>query len=128
MRPSEAYWQVGAVVQEVGQTLQTAWEFIHAGDGPTALAILEAITDEYVRGWTELDDSDGYASGFFQDLGEAYTEAILSADLTPTERDTWARKLEEWDDEVQDYGVLLVVGLGLFALGVVRRLTGRGRD
>ncbi|MGH7344185.1 MAG: hypothetical protein ACREK4_04680 [Candidatus Rokuibacteriota bacterium] len=30
--------------------------------------------------------------------------------------------------EVPDYGVLLVVGLGLFALGVVRRLTGRGRE
>jgi hypothetical protein len=30
--------------------------------------------------------------------------------------------------EVPDYGVLLVVGVGLFALGVVRRLTGGGRE
>ena len=30
--------------------------------------------------------------------------------------------------EVPDYGVLLAVGVGLFALGVVRRLTGGGRE
>jgi hypothetical protein len=28
---------------------------------------------------------------------------------------------------VPDYGVLVVVGLGLFALGVIRRLTSRDR-
>ena len=36
--------------------------------------------------WTELDDSDGELSGFFEELGPLWTEAILSADLTPTER------------------------------------------
>ena len=30
--------------------------------------------------------------------------------------------------DVPDYWVLLGVGLGIFALGVVRRLTARGRD
>ena len=65
MRPSEAYWQVGSVVNQVGEVLDQARAFVKAGDGGNALAYLEAITDEYVEGWVNLDDSDGYAGGFF---------------------------------------------------------------
>jgi uncharacterized Zn finger protein len=75
MRPSEAYWHVSSVVDQVRQLLHQVQGFIEAGDGRNALLLLEAITDEYVEGWTWLDDSDGYAGGFFGDLGEAWTEA-----------------------------------------------------
>src|SRR2546421_3554416 len=34
---------------------------LEAGYGNSALAILEAVTDEFVTGWTDLDDSDGEA-------------------------------------------------------------------
>src|SRR3989442_12618851 len=34
--------------------------------------------------------SDGEASGFFSDLGTAWTEAVLNADLTREEREQWA--------------------------------------
>jgi uncharacterized Zn finger protein len=105
MRPSEAYWHVGAVVGEVARTLDTAWAFIQAGDGASALQVLEAITEEYVEDWTELDDSDGEASAFFEELGAAWTEAILTAELTLPERSAWAQKLEQWAAEVDDYGV-----------------------
>ena len=105
MRPSEAYWHVGAVVGDVRRTLDRAWAFIKAGDGPNALAILDAITDEYLDGWEMLDDSDGEVSGFFGDLGPAWAEALLTAELSPTERRSWAGKLEAWAQEVGDYGV-----------------------
>jgi uncharacterized Zn finger protein len=105
MRSSEAYWHVGAVVSEVARTLDTAWAFVQAGDGASALQVLEAITEEYVEDWTELDDSDGEASAFFEELGTAWTEAILTADLTLPERSAWAQKLEQWAAEVGDYGV-----------------------
>ena len=93
MRSSEGYWHVGAVVNEVRQVLEQAQGFVAAGDGHSALAILEAITEAYVADWAELDDSDGEASAFFEDSGAVWTEAVLTADLTTRERQAWAKKL-----------------------------------
>src|SRR5436305_3241251 len=105
MRSSEAYWQIGAVVNEIGQLVDQAWELIKADDGRQALTVLEAITEEYISEWENLDDSDGEASGFFSDLGTAWTEAILSADLTRKERERWADQLATWQEELDAYGV-----------------------
>jgi len=105
MRSSEAYWHVGAVVNEVRQVLEQAQGFVAAGESRNALAILEAITEAYVTDWVELDDSDGEASAFFEDLGAVWIEAVLTADLTTRERQTWAQKLATWQNEVDDYGV-----------------------
>jgi hypothetical protein len=77
MRSSEAYWHVSAVVNEVRRLLEQGWALIQADDGRSVLALLQAITDAYVSDWTNLDDSDGEASGFFRDLGPAWTEALL---------------------------------------------------
>jgi uncharacterized Zn finger protein len=52
-----------------------------------------------------MDDSDGYASGFFDELGDAWTEACLVADLSPEEREVWAQKLTRWQGKIEDYGV-----------------------
>src|SRR6266700_1546602 len=105
MRSSEAYWHIGAVVNDIGQVVEQAWALIKADDGQQALTILEAITEEYMSEWENLDDSDGEASGFFSDLGTAWTEAILSADLTREEREQWADQFAAWQAELDDYGV-----------------------
>jgi uncharacterized Zn finger protein len=105
MRSSEAYWQVGAIVGEVEQLLEQAWDRIKADDGANALVLLEAITEEYMAEWESLDDSDGEASGFFDDLGKAWTEALLSLDLTKKERKSWADRLTSWQEKVEEYGV-----------------------
>ena len=106
MRMSEAYWHVNGVVDQVRQLLHQVQDFVEAGDGRNALLLLEAITDEYVAGWTGLDDSDGFAGDFFGELGEAWTSAALVADdLAPEERERWAQKLTRWQAEVGDYGV-----------------------
>jgi uncharacterized Zn finger protein len=105
MRASEAYWHGGAVVNEAGQLVEQAWALIKADDGRQALAVLEAITEEYMSEWENLDDSDGEASGFFSDLGTVWTEAILSADLTREEQEEWADQFAAWQEELDDYGV-----------------------
>lgn len=105
LRASEAYWHVGSIVADVATVLERAWAFTRAGDGRSALAILEAITDEYVEGWTDLDDSEGELSDFFSRLGEAWAEALLTADLTAEERESWAEALEDWAVAVEEYGV-----------------------
>lgn len=105
MRPSEAYWRVGEVVDEVNQVVEEAWWFIVAGDGHSALDILEAVTEEYMDGWEMLDDSDGEASGFFYEVGYVWTEAILTANLTPDELQGWGSRLKKWQKALDDYGV-----------------------
>jgi uncharacterized Zn finger protein len=105
MRASEAYWHVSAVVDEVRQVLEQVKGFVAGGDGRNALAILEAITETYITDWVELDDSDGEAGAFFEDLGAVCAEAILVADPSIEERRTWAEKLARWQHEVEDYGV-----------------------
>ena len=105
MRSSEAYWHIGGVVNEIGQLVEQAWALIKADDSRQALTVLEAITEEYMSEWENLDDSDGEASGFFSDLGTAWTEAILSADLTREERERWADQFAAWQEELDAYGV-----------------------
>src|SRR5437868_5464268 len=105
MRASEAYWYVGAVVSEIGQLVEQAWTLIKADDAQQALPLLEAISEEYMNEWESLDDSNGEASGFFSDLGTAWTEAILSADLTREQREQWADQFAAWQGELDDYGV-----------------------
>ena len=67
--------------------------------------MLEAITDAYASEWTALDDSDGYASDFFDSLGLAWAEALLSVELTAEERQEWTAKLTRWQVEISRYGV-----------------------
>ena len=55
--------------------------------------------------WEHLDDSDGEASGFFSDLGQAWAEALLSVDLSRQERKSWAKRLTKWQEGLDDYGV-----------------------
>lgn len=105
MRASEAYWYVGGVAEGVRELAEQARPHIEAGDGRTALAILEVVTDEYVKGWTELDDSDGELGAVFDDLGALWTEATLIADLSPTERHGWAERLADWQSATADYGI-----------------------
>jgi uncharacterized Zn finger protein len=105
MRSSQAYWHVGAVVDEIGQILDKAWTLIEADDGRNALDLLQAITEAYLSEWENLDDSDAEASDFFKELGPAWVEALLSTDLTDKERKTWADRLTGWQGEVDDYGV-----------------------
>lgn len=105
MRPSEAYWHVGSVVDEVRTLLDEVQAVLHRGAARDALVMLEAITQEYVGGWYELDDSNGEASAFFTELGPVWTEALLSAALSDQEGEHWAEKLNTWQDEVGDYGI-----------------------
>jgi len=105
MRRSEAYWHVGEVIDGVRRVLGDITAFIGQGDGKNALVLLEALTDEYVKDWTWLDDSDGFPHSFFHDLEQAWTEALLDADLTPGEREHWAGQIDQWQDELSAYGL-----------------------
>jgi hypothetical protein len=122
MRRSEAYWHVPEAVARVRAVAEKAAKSLAAGDARGALTVLEALTEEYIAGWTILDDSDGAASGFFGDLHHLWTEALLVASgdpsagspvpapqvqagqaLTDAERTAWAQGLAGWQRELRDY-------------------------
>src|SRR5436305_3032021 len=105
MRSSRSYWSVGEVIDGLSQILEQGWTFIEDDDGVNALSLLDAITNAYVSEWMDLDDSSGEASDFFADLGQAWTEALLSLDLSSQQREIWASKLEAWQHELDDYGI-----------------------
>jgi uncharacterized Zn finger protein len=105
----------GEVVEAVRPLLDQAREFLVGGDARSALAIMEAITTEYLAGCSALSDrlEEMYGLGiaevgpgeFFDELAEVWAEAILSADLSEDERDDWGEQIAGWRDEADDLGV-----------------------
>lgn len=105
MSSSERYWHTGTAVNKVQSLLEQVQTLIHADQGGEALPGLEAITETYLETWEMLDDSGGEASSFFFDLGAAWTEALLCAQLTRQERQNLAERLTTWQKGLSGYGV-----------------------
>jgi uncharacterized Zn finger protein len=105
MRSSDAYWHAGGAERQVVKIAEQARPFFEAGDVPSALTLLEAVTEEYLKVWPELDGSDGESGEVFNDLGELWAEALLSGELSTAERERWEDRLADWQAELEDYGV-----------------------
>ncbi|MBX2822447.1 MAG: SWIM zinc finger family protein [Rhodothermaceae bacterium] len=105
LRPSEAYWKVSGVVDEVQRELDSALDFLEMHEPENALDYLTGLTEAYVQEWLHLDDSDGYMSDFFHPLGKAWAEVVLSVDLGESERESWIDTLQHWEDETSQYGI-----------------------
>lgn len=98
---NDAHAEAQRMAGELDELLQQAQLALDAGDGDTALDILEAITEVLVENsWSGLlphDVSDLY--GTIDDLGELFIEAVLIADLDESERTYWEQQLREWDGD-----------------------------
>jgi uncharacterized Zn finger protein len=87
-------------------------QFTIGGDGRAALEILEALTDEFIEGYSSLYEAyeemygeyEGEASEFFGELAIEWAEALLSTALSDEERDAWAEKLANWSQTADDLG------------------------
>lgn len=98
-------WNDEPALDEIREIIQKADTFLEQGDGNNALIILGAIVRAYVQDWMNLDGSSGESGVFFEELDDALTEAILSAELTASESQQWQKELKNWQKEVDDYGV-----------------------
>lgn len=98
----EDYWSPTGDLDEARRVLDGAWDLIRAEDGRNALAVLEAITGEYMEAretldWEMVGDYGGELMEFFEEIGAAMTEALLIVDdLAPREREDWWAKLDVW--------------------------------
>jgi len=102
---NDAYAEATRMAEELDELLADAQRALEADDTETSLDILEAVTEVLVTNrWAGLlphDVPDLYET--IGSLGETFTEAILMADLPEDERDAWAQRLSEWDDELRRF-------------------------
>ncbi|QQS55228.1 MAG: SWIM zinc finger domain-containing protein [Candidatus Competibacteraceae bacterium] len=94
----DGYGAVDDIV-ELAEQAQTALE---AGDGRAALAILEAITDEFSKHWEMLHEIGEDTSVFFDGTQALWSEALLDPDLSAEERRHWADRLGDWVDDFDE--------------------------
>jgi len=101
----DPYAAMESRVDDLRDLLAEARAFIDAGDGESALTVLEAIATELMDGeWLRLSHDDSTAIfEFFDELSAAFTEALLTADLSETDREEWADQIAEWADELASY-------------------------
>jgi uncharacterized Zn finger protein len=85
---------------ELLDVIDKARAFSENGDGNSAIAILEAITATYAEEWDELTDYGGDVYSIAEHLNEAWTEAILNADLDSAQAVDLRVMLETWQDEI----------------------------
>lgn len=105
MRPSQAYWHVGEVVDSLRHFLDEGQTLILDDEADAAVSLLTTVLDEYLDVWTELDDSDGEVSGWVDEVVAVLVEAILAADLDPKDAGSLAASAEKWARNAGDYGV-----------------------
>ncbi|MEF8864047.1 MAG: SWIM zinc finger domain-containing protein [Haloarculaceae archaeon] len=102
---NDAYAEAERMAEELAELIEQARMAIEAGDGETALDVLAAITEELANGrWADLLPYD--VPPVFEvvdDLSGTFVEAILTAELTASERDDWEERLIEWDGGQFEY-------------------------
>jgi uncharacterized Zn finger protein len=112
-RYDDYYGAAGEVVSGLYELLEPVTPLIEAGDGRNALILLEAVTDEFVGALDELYDNEGEFGSLIERLNEWWTEALLTADLSPEERREYARMLRYYDQQFSegeyDYGMGMAV-------------------
>jgi uncharacterized Zn finger protein len=101
----DLYYYTSTAADGMHDLIEQAATFTRNGDGDNALRILDVITEPCMRDWFDLDDSGGHAMFLFEELGMAWAEALLTADLSPDEREDWQGKLEEWQAHAAEYGI-----------------------
>jgi uncharacterized Zn finger protein len=101
----DPYAEMKSRVDDLRDLLAEARAYIDAGDGESALTVLEAIATELMDGeWLRLSHDDSTAIfEFFDELSAAFSEALLTADLSETDREEWADQIAEWADELASY-------------------------
>ncbi|MEG4999361.1 SWIM zinc finger family protein [Microcoleus sp. B4-D4] len=93
------YDEEDPITEEILELIQQAQEFSEQGDGKNALVILEAITAGCVDDWDDVEEYGFESYEITNALDEAWTTAILTAELTAEEEIDFQVMLEGWNDE-----------------------------
>lgn len=83
------------------EVIEKALAFARNNDGHSAIAILTAITETCVEQWDEICDYGGDSFPMTESLNEAWTEAILSAELDSADGVDLEVLLSQWQDTLE---------------------------
>ena len=105
-------WEYGqdddSIAYDLADLMQEALAFAEQGDGPNALLLLKGITEGCVQYWHIVDDFIGMSPIDFDiDFDSAWTEALLSTDLTEDEVLVWQEEIETWQDSLGSFAMAL---------------------
>ena len=100
IRELEYGYEEDPFTDDLQAVIEKAQQFTQNGDGNSAIAILEAITAAYAEEWDELLDYGGDCYAITEYLDEAWTEAILCADIPSSQAVDLRVMLEVWQDEL----------------------------
>lgn len=104
------YWDEGevdeAIFDDLEEILERIQSAIAADEGYNTLLSLQAFTEAFFDNRENLDYENYMPVELLEQIGKAWTEALLSTDLTAEERKFWIKKLDEWMlqlDEDEEY-------------------------
>ncbi|MCY7276814.1 MAG: SWIM zinc finger domain-containing protein, partial [Phormidesmis sp. CAN_BIN44] len=95
------------ITQDLEEVIQNAQAFSESGDDNSAIVMLEAITQACAEDWSDLEDYGADSDATVAALNEAWTEAILSAELTPEQVIDLQVELESWQDQLGSFEMSL---------------------
>jgi uncharacterized Zn finger protein len=96
------------ITEDLEEVIQDAQAFSESGDGNSAIVILAAITQACAEDWSDLEDYGADSDATVAALNEAWTEAILSAELTPEQVVDLQIELESQQDSLGSFEMSLV--------------------
>ncbi|MBF0233553.1 MAG: SWIM zinc finger domain-containing protein [Desulfamplus sp.] len=103
-------------ISEISDLVDEALDFVSNGDGANALIIMESIINGYVKQWMELDGSMGDTALFFEDLDMALSKSILMGEKTREENRKYLKKIDQWQQQLDGYGVENAFALSIASL------------
>lgn len=98
-------YYTSCIIEGIKNIADDACAYINNGDGNNALILLNAVTEEFAPIWSELDNADGEADIYLDELGMLWAEALLTADVTAEERQHWHEKFVAWQQKLSTYGM-----------------------
>jgi len=94
--------QTHVILGEIWLLVDYAFLHMRNHEYAQALMTLQAVTNVCTEQWMHLNDIHSEVSGFFHDLASAWTEVVLSVDLTAKERTHWAKEVTIWQTRLGD--------------------------
>lgn len=92
----EGYNDDVCMIDDIVELAEQAQPALEAGDGRTALTILEAVTDELSKHWEMLDEIGEETRTFFDHTLSLWSEALLDPALNAEENEYWVNRLGDW--------------------------------
>ncbi len=95
-------WESGddddTIADDLLELIQEADKFTHSGNGENAISVLTGITQGCIESWDEVDNYGADSDDFVAALNEAWSEAILTVELTVEAQEKLRSDLESWED------------------------------